>query len=45
LMTLLREIVRSEGVTLVMATHDQTVREFADAVYRVTDGQIGREGA
>jgi ABC-type lipoprotein export system ATPase subunit len=45
LMTLLREIVRSEGVTLVMATHDQTVREFADAVYRVTDGQISREGA
>jgi len=40
LMTLLREIVRSEGVTLVMATHDQTVREFADAVYRVVDGQI-----
>jgi putative ABC transport system ATP-binding protein len=42
LMTLLREIVRSEGVTLVMATHDQTVREFADAVYRVVDGQISQ---
>ena len=40
LMTLLREIVRSEGVTLVMATHDQTVREFADTVYQVVDGQI-----
>jgi ABC-type lipoprotein export system ATPase subunit len=45
LMILLREIVRSEGVTLVMATHDQTVREFADAVHRVVDGQIGRESA
>ena len=45
LLTLLREIVRSEGVTLVMATHDQTVREFADAVYRVVDGQISREAA
>jgi ABC-type lipoprotein export system ATPase subunit len=44
LMTLLREIVRSEGVTLVMATHDQTVREFADAVYRVVDGQLSYEG-
>jgi ABC-type lipoprotein export system ATPase subunit len=40
LMTLLREIVRAEGVTLVMATHDQTVRDFADVVYRVVDGQI-----
>src|SRR5262245_21480714 len=40
LMTLLREIVRTEGVTLVIATHDQTVREFADTVYQVVDGQI-----
>jgi putative ABC transport system ATP-binding protein/peptide/nickel transport system ATP-binding protein len=32
--------VRAEGVTLVMATHDQTVRDFADLVYRVVDGQI-----
>jgi ABC-type lipoprotein export system ATPase subunit len=40
LMTLLRDIVRAEGVTLVMATHDQTVRDFADLVYRVVDGQI-----
>ena len=45
LMTLLREIVRSEGVTLVVATHDQTVREFADAIYQLVDGQISREGA
>lgn len=38
--TLLRGIVRTEGVTLVMATHDQTIHEFADAVYNVRDGQL-----
>jgi ABC-type lipoprotein export system ATPase subunit len=40
LLTLLREIVRSEGVTLVMASHDPTVREFADEIYELRDGQI-----
>jgi ABC-type lipoprotein export system ATPase subunit len=37
---LLREIVRTEGLTLVMVTHDRTVREFADVVYEMRDGQI-----
>ena len=40
IMQLLREIVRTEGVTLVMATHDQTVLEFADTVHQIRDGQI-----
>jgi ABC-type lipoprotein export system ATPase subunit len=40
IMHLLREIVRTEGVTLVMATHDQTVLEFADTVHQIRDGQI-----
>lgn len=40
LLTLLREIVRTEGVTLVMATHDRTVFDFADVVYQLRDGQI-----
>jgi ABC-type lipoprotein export system ATPase subunit len=40
LMTLLREIVRTEGVTLVMATHDRTVHEFADRVHQIQDGQF-----
>ncbi|HWQ15100.1 MAG TPA: ABC transporter ATP-binding protein [Roseiflexaceae bacterium] len=40
LLTLLREIVRTEQVTLVMATHDRTVHEFADTVYQISDGQI-----
>ena len=40
LLTLLREIVRTEHVTLVMATHDRTVHEFADTVYQIKDGQF-----
>jgi ABC-type lipoprotein export system ATPase subunit len=37
---LLREIVRVEGVTLVMATHDRSVHAFADRVCQVRDGQL-----
>lgn len=40
LLTLMRSIVKSEGVTLVMATHDRTIHEFADEVYHLRDGQI-----
>ena len=40
LLELLRQLVRTEHVTLVMATHDRTVHEFADVVYQVRDGQI-----
>ncbi|MEN9936432.1 MAG: hypothetical protein RLZZ387_3011 [Chloroflexota bacterium] len=40
LLTLMREIVRTENVTLVMATHDRTVHEFADKVYKISDGQF-----
>ena len=40
ILTLMREIVRSEGVTLVIVTHDRSVREFADVVYEMRDGQI-----
>src|SRR3954468_5032681 len=37
---LLREIVRTEGLTLVMVSHDPTVREFADTIYELRDGSI-----
>src|SRR5262249_24262116 len=37
---LLREISRSEGVTLVMATHDRSVVDVADRAYEMRDGQI-----
>ncbi len=37
---LLRRIVDDAGVTLVMATHDSTVEQFTDVVYRLQDGEI-----
>jgi ABC-type lipoprotein export system ATPase subunit len=40
ILALLIEIVRSEGVTLVMATHDRTVIDVADRVYEMRDGEI-----
>jgi len=40
ILALLREITRSEGVTLVMATHDRSVLDVADRVHEMRDGQI-----
>ena len=40
ILQLLREIVRTEGLTLVMVSHDPTVREFADVIYELRDGQV-----
>jgi ABC-type lipoprotein export system ATPase subunit len=40
ILQLLRRIVDEAGVTLVMATHDPTVEQFADVIYRMQDGQI-----
>jgi ABC-type lipoprotein export system ATPase subunit len=40
LLQLLRTIVDEAGVTLVMATHDPTVEQYADATYRLQDGEI-----
>ncbi|HEU5087588.1 MAG TPA: ABC transporter ATP-binding protein [Roseiflexaceae bacterium] len=40
LLTLMRDIVQTEGVTLVMASHDRTVHEFAEDVYHLSDGLI-----
>ncbi len=40
LLQLLRTIVDEAGVTLVMATHDPTVEQFADVTYRLQDGEI-----
>jgi ABC-type lipoprotein export system ATPase subunit len=37
---LLRDIVRSTGVTLVMTTHDPSTRAFADITYHMEDGQL-----
>ncbi|MBB6673184.1 ABC transporter ATP-binding protein [Cohnella nanjingensis] len=37
-MTVFREIVRSENVTICMTTHDTTIMEVADHVYEMVDG-------
>ncbi len=40
ILELFRDIVDSEGVTLVMATHDPTVEDYADFIYELVDGHI-----
>ncbi|MGW0860198.1 ABC transporter ATP-binding protein [Streptomyces sp. NPDC002690] len=39
-MRLLRALVRSEGVTVLVATHDPQLLEFADRVLELRDGHI-----
>lgn len=40
ILTLFREIVASEGLTICMTTHDPGAGEFADITYSLADGQI-----
>ncbi|MFD0275315.1 ABC transporter ATP-binding protein [Kitasatospora sp. NPDC127111] len=40
IMQLLRAVVRSEGVTALVATHDPTLMELADRVIELKDGRI-----
>jgi putative ABC transport system ATP-binding protein len=42
-MELLREVVRSEGVTVLVATHDPQLMELADRVVELRDGHIVTE--
>jgi putative ABC transport system ATP-binding protein len=39
-MSLLRVLVRSEGVTAVVATHDPAMIDVADRVIELRDGRI-----
>jgi putative ABC transport system ATP-binding protein len=39
-MELLRAVVRSEGVTALVATHDAQLIELADRVLELRDGRI-----
>jgi putative ABC transport system ATP-binding protein len=39
-MRLLRSVVRSEGVTALLATHDPTLMDIADSVLQLADGTI-----
>ena len=40
-MRLLRAVVRSEGVTALVATHDTKLIDLADTVLRLDDGTLG----
>src|SRR3954471_12250411 len=40
IMTLLRDVVRTEGVTAIVATHDPVMLEVADRVVELRDGQL-----
>ena len=41
---LFRRIVKEQGTTLLMATHDPLVDEYADLIVRLQDGQIVTAG-
>ena len=43
IMTLLRSIVRAEGITAIVATHDPMMLDVADRVVELRDGAIVRE--
>ncbi|WP_327281903.1 ABC transporter ATP-binding protein [Streptomyces sp. NBC_01205] len=43
IMQLLRAVVRSEGVTVLVATHDSALIELADRVVELRDGRIHAE--
>lgn len=41
---LLKNLVESQGLTVVMTTHDPSMIEIADCVYTLADGEIINEG-
>ena len=40
IMVLLAAVVRAEGVTALVATHDQTLMDLADVVLELSDGRV-----
>ena len=44
-MMLLRDVVRTEGVTAVVATHDPVMLDVADRVVELADGQLTENAA
>ncbi|HLH81819.1 MAG TPA: ATP-binding cassette domain-containing protein, partial [Trebonia sp.] len=45
IMRLLRAVVRSEGVTALVATHDPALIDIADSVLHLEDGKISQPTA
>ena len=39
-MRLLLTVVRSEGITALVATHDEALMDLADEIIRLEDGEI-----
>lgn len=39
-MNLFRELVETEGATIVMTTHDPNLMELGDVVFEIEDGEI-----
>ena len=37
---LMRQIVRKQGQTLVMVTHDNNLASYADRIFKIIDGKI-----
>jgi putative ABC transport system ATP-binding protein len=42
IMRLLRTVVAAEGVTVLVATHDQALHDIADEVFHLEDGRLAR---
>ena len=38
--TLFKELIEREGLTIVMTTHDPKMMEYGDMVYEILDGEI-----
>ncbi len=38
--TLFKELIAKEGITIVMTTHDPRMMEYGDTVYEILDGEI-----
>ncbi|WP_220457958.1 MULTISPECIES: ABC transporter ATP-binding protein [unclassified Actinotalea] len=43
-MALLQSVVRAEGMTAIVSTHDQTLQALADRTLRLADGRLVAEG-
>ena len=39
-MDLMRDVVRKQGQTLIMVTHDNQLAGYADRIFRIIDGKI-----
>lgn len=43
IMKIFKELIKGQGVTVVMTTHDTGLMEIADCIYQIEDGEIANE--